>query len=68
MYFNTSQDIDDYVSADDYGSSSKSLICLGVVINQNNNGVYEYSLRFNSTNQEIYNTISLVPITKPFVK
>lgn len=68
IYFNNSQEMDDYAGGDNYGSDSKPLLCFGVVINQNDNGNYEYSLRFNSSNKEIYNTISQVPITSPFVK
>ena len=64
--------MDDYITDDNYGADSNEhqRLCLGVVVDSDGQGHYSYGLRFNSSNNndEIYNTISQTPITKPFVK
>ena len=62
--------MDDYVQGDNYGSDTRPSLCFGLSVLADQNAEYEYSLRFNSSNDnnEVYNTISQNPITKKFVK
>lgn len=71
-YFNSIDEMNSYVTAANYGSTDQPYLCLGVSVTSNGaNNLYEYSIRFNSSggaNYEIYNTISLMDRTIPFVK
>ena len=70
-YFNSIDEMDSYITGDFYGSTDYPDLCLGIsVTSSGENNVYEYNIRFNATggNAEMYNTISILDRTIPFVK
>jgi hypothetical protein len=48
MFFNTSEEIDDYARAREYRKANPGF-CLGVVMDKNAKGDYEYTIRYNAS-------------------
>ncbi len=70
MIFDSMDAMDSYIKADDYGSDDKPRICFGVSITRFQSRSYEYHIRFNNTggNDDVYDTLDIIPRTVQFVK